>query len=291
MNPRITAAFVASIATAQLTAQDGAKLPSYQFEFGAGWSQSTTDTSPDIEINQYLVSGTYHLKPVALADHPWSEAAFLEHSTSVTASLAYAEFEAGGFSADGPLFGASVVYAEKETPFAAAFSFSVGTLDGDGGIDIDRTAMNARVGWWLMPNALIGAEVGRQEIEAGGMLDVEETRIGAFGKLVHDLREGRAVNAEVRFGVASVDDSVSDEDNIEFGLAGDFYFTPKYSAGVLLGLSSGDAASEEGTTLGVRGQAWFNPQVAAGVVFSTFNADDSSGADVDTIAVFLNLRF
>ena len=290
MNPRITAAIVISIATAELAAQEGARPRSYQFELGGGWTQSTADTSPDTETNQYQLSGTYHLKPDALADHPWSEAAFLEHSTSLTASLAFEKFEVGGFSADGPLFGAGFTFAEKETPFAASFRFSFGTLDGDGGVDIDLTDLDGRVGYWLMPNALIGVEIGKQEIEAGA-LDVETLRYAAFGKIVHDLREGRAINAEVRVGVASVDDGTSTDDNFEIGIAGDFYFTPQYSAGVLANLSFGDAASEEGTTLGLRGQAWFTPQFSAGVQFSTFHATDNNGVDEDTVSVFLSLRF
>jgi hypothetical protein len=291
MSTRITAAVVAAFAASPVAAQEGAKPPSYQFELVGAWSMSEADTSPDTEINQYLLVGTYHLKPVELADHPWNEAAFLEHSTSVSAFVDYADFEVGSFSADGLLYGVGFRYAEKQTPIAAELRFQLGSLDGDSGVDIDLNELNARIGYWVKPNALVGVDVGLEEVEAEPLLDVEVLRFGAFGKIVHDLGEGRAVNAEARFGVASVDDTFSDEENFEIGFAGDFYFTPQYSAGALVGLSFGDAVSEEGTTLGLRGSAWFSPRVALGAEVSTFLADDDAGADEDTLTVFLNLRF
>lgn len=290
MSTRICAAFVAAIAVAQLSAQDGG-LESYQVDLIGAWSFSETDTTPEIEQNTFLIGGTYHLKPVELADHPWNEAAFLEHSTSVTAMLSWSDFEIGAFSADGVTFGAGFRYADKETPVAADLSFQLGSLDGDGGVDIDLNEVNARIGYWLKPNAIVGVEVGIEEIEAETVFEIEELRFGAFGKIVHDLGEGRAVNAEARIGIAAVDDTVSDEENFELGVAGDFYFTPRYSAGALVNFSFGDAASEEGTTLGLRGSAWVTPQVAVGAQVTTFLAEDSAGADQDTFALFVNLRF
>lgn len=285
---RISAALFSAIAASALSAQDARH---YQVDLAGGWSRSKTDTSPDLEINQYRVGGTYHLKPVALADHPWSEAAFLEHSTSVSALLGFADFDVGSFSADGMVYGAGFRYADKETPVAAELNFSIGSLDGDGGVDIDLNDVNARVGYWLKPNVIVGVEAGLSETEANSVIDVDTLRVGLFGKLVRDLGDGTAVNGEAHFGMVSVDDSVSTDENVEFGVAGDFYFTPQYSVGALVDFSFGDAASEEGTTLGVRGTAWFSPRVALNLAATTFDAEDSSGVDQDTFAVFVNLRF
>jgi hypothetical protein len=287
---RITVAFVVAIAGGSLAAQEAAQQHKFQFEVLGGWVNSTTDTSPDVEINQYVVAGTYHLQPVMLADHPWSEAPFLEHSTWVSLGVSYTTFDVGSFSADGPLFGAGFRFADKQTPVAAEVNFSIGTLDGDAGIDIDRTIVNGSVGYWLKPNAIIGVDIGMEETEANSMLDVEELRYGIFGKVVHDLGSGRAINGEARLGVATIDDSTTKDDNFEVGIAGDFYFTPQYSAGALVEISTGDAVSAEGTTVGVRGTAWFTPQAALNVSFTTFMADDST-FDEDTLAVFFDLRF
>ena len=290
MSARNTAALVAAIAAGPLAAQDGARLQKFQFELIGGWARSETDTTPEIEINNYALAGVYHLKPVALADHPWSEAAFLEHSSAVSAGVNYADFEIGAFSADGPLFAAGFNFADKETPIAAALNFSIGTLEGDAGVDIDLTNVNGSIGYWVRPNAILGVDVGQEEIEAGGLLEVEEFRYGIFGKIVHDLGEGRAVNAEARVGMTTVDDTISEEDNVDAGFATDFYFTRQFSVGALVEFAFGDADTEEGTTLGVRGSAWLSPQAALNVEYTTFMAD-SNGNDEDTLAVGFNLRF
>src|SRR5262245_57514892 len=209
MNTTIKLALVVAAAAGPVAAQSGASPQSFQFELTGGWARSTTDTNPDIETNQYSLAGTYHLKPVALADHPWNEAAFLEHSSSVTAGVNYTTFDIGPFSADGPLFAAGFSFADKQTPFAAALNFSIGTLDGDGGIDIDLTNVNGSIGYWVRPNALIGVDVGLQDVEANSLLDVETVRYGIFGKIVHDLGEGRAINGAARVGITTVDDSTS----------------------------------------------------------------------------------
>jgi len=290
MRTRIVAGVVVAAATAHLAAQDPARVQSYQFELGAGWSMSTTDTSPEIEINQYVFAGTYHLKPVMLADHPWNEAAFLEHSTFVQAGAVFADFEIGNFSADGPLFLVGGTYAEKDTPIAASFNLQMGTLDGDAGIDIDLSEVNGRVGYWLTPNAILGVQVSLEQTEIETLIDVDTLSYGAFGKVVRDLGEGRAINAVAHIDL-SVDDGTTDEDNVEFGFAADFYFTPRYSVGALVDFSFGDAVSDEGTTLGVRGTAWFTPQLAFNLALATFVADDDAGSDEDTIGAFFTARF
>lgn len=279
-------------AAAQLAAQGPAQFTSYQIEVTGGWSMNSTDTSPDMELNQYFVAGTYHLKPVLLADHPWNEAAFLEHSTFVQAGLNFSDFEVGPFSADGPLFRVGGTYAEKDNPIAAQLNMQIGTLDGDAGIDIDLMSVNGRCGYWLQPNAIVGGQITLEKTEIDTMLDLDTLSFGAFGKIVHSLGEGRSVNAEAHLDLVSVDDGVSDEDNFEFGVAGDFYFTKQYSAGAFVEFSFGDAPSEEGITLGLRGTAWITPQFSVNAAFSTFMADDSTaGADEDFFTLFFTGRF
>jgi hypothetical protein len=167
----------------------------------------------------------------------------------------------------------------------------IGTLDGDGGVDIDRMAVNGRCGYWLQPNAIVGGQITFDQTEIGSSVDVDTLSIGAFGKIVHSLGEGRSVNAEAHLDLVSVDDGASDEDNVEFGVAGDFYFTKQYSVGAFVDLSFGDAVSEEGTTLGLRGTAWITPQWSVSASLSTFMADSNAGEDEDFFTVFFTGRF
>ena len=291
MRTGIVAGFVVAATTAQLAAQGAAQFTSFQIEAAGGWSLTSTDTSPDADLNEYFVTGTYHLKPVMLADHPWNEAAFLEHSTFVQAGLSYAELEVGNFSADGPLFRVGGTYADKDTPIAAQLNLQFGTLDGDAGTDVDRMSFGGRAGYWLMPNAIVGAALTLDSTEIGSV-DVDKMSFGAFGKIVHPLGEGRSVNGEAHLDFVSVDDGVSDDDNVEFGVAADFYFTKQYSVGALVNFSFGDVASEEGITLGLRGTAWITPQLSVNAALSTFMADDDTvGADQDFFSLFFTARF
>jgi len=290
MSARIVTCLAIAVTPAWLAAQGDTMRP-FQYEVTGGWAMTTMDTSPDIDINQYQVSGTYHLKPVALASGPWNEAAFLEHSTDVSVRAEYQTFEVGSFSAEGFVAGAGFRYAEKDKPIAAEFAFSLGSLDGDSGIDIDVSTIEARVGYWLRPNAILGVDFSRTETDASSLLDVEELRFGIFGKIVHDLGEGRAINGEARIGMDSIDDSVSTDENIEFAGSADFYFTPRYSAGALIAVSSGDSDAREGTTLGVRGSAWVTPQLAVDARYATFQASNNTGNDSDTFLIELTLRF
>lgn len=290
MNAQISAALAAALAAGSITAQDAPKS-SYQIELTAGFALTELDTSPEIEIRQFLLGGSYHLKPVALADHPWNEAAFLEHSTFVSAQVGYAEFEISSFDADGEVFGAGFRYAEKDTPVAAELAFSIGSLDGDAGLEIDLNEVSGRVGYWVKPNAIVGVSASFEEVEVQSALVNEVLRVGAFGKIVHDLGEDRAINVEADLGIASVDDGASEEENVELALASDFYFTPQYSAGALVALSFGDAVSEEGITFGLRGSAWFTPMFGGSVEVSRFNAEDSAGSDEDSLSIFASVRF
>jgi hypothetical protein len=289
MRTWILAVAAATIPAADVCTQGGPE--SFQIELSGGWSLNSIDTNPDIDITQVDIGGTYYLQPVALADHPWNEAAFLEHSMGVMAGLRYTKFEIAGFSADGPSIGVGFLYADKKQPVAAQFNFSFGTLDGDMGLDIDQTDVNAWAGYWLQPNALVGAAVDYGKTDAQGGLAIEELYFGAFGKIVHDLGEGRAINAEAHVGLTSVDVAGSSETNFDIGVEGDYYFTPRYSAGAILDFSFGDATSNEGTTIGVRGSAWISPQASVQAMYSKFSASDSLGADQDEFGISFKLRF
>ena len=280
---------LASVASSAL-AQGEAKFEKFQFELEGGWSQFKADTSPEFESTDLAVVGTYHLKPVALASNPWNEAAFLERSTFFQAGLDFAEVEQAGFSSDGVVYGLGGRYADKESPLAAEVTFLTGSLTGDA--DIDLSDLSGRVGYWCMSNAILGLSLGRATTEIETLPDVEVVSFGAFGKIVHDLGEGRAVNFAAELDFVSVDDTTSTEDNVEFGLLADYYFTQKVSLGAQAKISSGDNGASEGTTLGVRGSMWFTPQLSANASYSHFAVDDDAlGSDDDTISLFFLARF
>jgi hypothetical protein len=291
MRARILTTAAVAVFAGVAMAQERQQMKSFQIEATGGFSFREIDTGPDIEITQFEAMGTYYLAPVELKDHPWNEAAFLEHSMGVMAGLRWVDFEVGPFSADGPVVGAGFRYADKETPVAGEVNFSIGSLDGDMSTDVDITTFEGRGGYWLQSNAIVGAEFKYDELEVGGATLQEESYFGGFGKIVYDLGEGRAVNAEAGVGIASVEDAVSDEENFVIHIEGDYYFTPQYSAGALLDFSFGDSVSDEGVTFGLRGTAWINPMFSVMAEFTTFSADNDQGADSDEFGIFATFRF
>jgi hypothetical protein len=297
MDARTKAAAIAAITFATIamlaqntSAQNGSAQESYQTEVTGGYTWLESDTNPDIELTEAVIEGTYNFQPVSLKGHPWNEAAFLEHSMQAMVRLSYFDFEVGSASSDGLLYGGGYRYAAKDSPVAADVRFQTGTLDGSG-IDVDVTFLDASVGYWVKPNAIVGLAFALDELDPDGTFKIEETTVAAFGKIVHKLDDQRAVNAEARLGWTSVDTGTTDDDNFVLTLEGDYYFTPQYSAGAMLDVSVGDAESDEGTTLGVRGSAWFTPQVGVQVEYSRFWANDSQGADEDAVGLFLSVRF
>lgn len=282
---------VVAVVAVWMLAQGASAQESYQFEVTGGYTWFESDTNPDVEFNEALVEGTYNFKPVMLKDHPWNEAAFLEHSMQAMLNLSYSEFEVGSADADGLVYGAGFRYAEEDSPIAAEVRYRTGTLDGDFGIDVDVTSLEASAGYWLQPNAIVGLVFTLDQLDPDGSFKLEQTGIAAFGKIVHKLDTERAVNGEARVGWVSVDTGTDDDDNFEITLLGDYYFTPQYSVGALVDVSVGSADTEEGTTLGARASAWFTPQVGFRVQYSKFWASDSNGDDEDTLGLFLSVRF
>jgi hypothetical protein len=283
--------FLAMATLGQNTAaQSASAMDSYQGEVTVGYKWRDIDTNPDIELTDVLLEGIYNFEPVSLQGHPWNEAAFLEHSMQGMLSLAWSKFELSTFDADGLVYGAGYRYAAKDVPVAGEVIFKTGTLDGDMGLDVDLTYVDASLGYWVEPNAIAGIAFNYTDLDPDGTFKIEQTTVAAFGKIVHKLDDERAINAEARAGWTSVDTGTSDDGSIVLTLEGDYYFTPQYSAGALLDFQSGDANSQDGTTLGVRGSAWFTPQVGISVQYSKFWAD-GKGADEDGGGIYLSVRF
>ncbi len=263
----------------------------FQYEILSGWRSTTTDTNPDIDVNTLFVEGRYFFDAVSVGAHPRTEAAFLERAMYVAADIDYTRFEIGGFDADGPTVGAEFRYAKPDEQIAATAGFEYGSLSGDGGVDVDQWLIHGDLGYWLEDDMIIGGRFSREETEAGGLLNITETVFGAFGKVVRDIGDNRAINVEAHAQFVHVDPGSTDDVNFEIGAEGDFYFTPEYSGGAILNLSLGGADLRAGVTVGVRGAAWVTPTIAVNAELTHFEASDSNGADEDMFSVFGTFRF
>jgi hypothetical protein len=81
------------------------------------------------------------------------------------------------------------------------------------------------------------------------------------------------------------------EDNNEFKVSGEYYFTRMTSLGASASFNSGDDISDEGKALAIGFTHFFVPQFALNIGLSTFNADDSQTEDTDSISLVAIARF
>jgi hypothetical protein len=286
----LTRSFALSATLAALALNVASAADEYQWEAGLGVSQTTSDDSVDTKATAISAFGEYHLAPVKLADHPWEEAAFLEHSTFVDASVSYLTLKNDNIDADGAGIHVGFTYATPEFPLrlSAGVGFSK-VSDED---DIKTTVFDLDAGYWIKPELIVGLRLASSKISTDGVPDDnKELDISAYGKWVVTLNDEVAFNAEAELGRHSYDNGEKDS-NTAIEVAGDVYFRKQYGIGLSLGTESGDADAAEGTTIGIRGSAWFTQQIGVRVGYEKFTVkDDDFGVDDDTLFLEVVGRF
>lgn len=264
----------------------------YQWEVGLSYQTVTTDADPEAEWTTIAADGTYHvLGPVALADHPWEEAAFLEHSSFVSATLGMATLEWGPIDADGLTYGVAGRYAQPDVPVAVDLSLAWTSVeDDDFDFENDLFTWDLRAGYWIMPNLIAGLGYTATSLDDGSD-ETTDTEPYVWGKWVHGLNAELDLNVEAELG--RIDYDATDDKNLALVANGDVYFRKQYGVGLLLGNEVGDAESEEGRTVGIRGSAWFTPNIGVRAQYAMFAAanDDEGGVDSDTVGLEVVGRF
>ncbi len=111
-------------------------------------------------------------------------------------------------------------------------------------------------------------------------------RYGLSYKTVQSLDVTSYYRVIAEIDLINKSDSYSvEEDNVELGISGAYYFTRMTSLGAGIMFNSGDDVSDEGRTPRVGFTHFFSPQVAFNINLSRFNADDSQTEDTDSILV------
>ena len=284
-----TRAIALSATLAALTLNVASAADEYQWEAGLGFTQNTDDASNETTVTTIAANGEYHFLPVKLGDHPWEEAAFLEHSTFVEAHLGYVTAEDNTLDASGPLIAVGFTYATPEFPVRLSAGLGYSTVE-DGSFEIKTTVIELEAGYWIKPELIAGLRLVNSKSDFG-TADEKEVGISAFGKWVFSMNDDLAFNTEAELGQNSYDNGSKDS-NIVVGVAGDVYFRQQYGVGLSLASESGDAVGAEGMTVGVRASSWFTDQIGARVGYDMFAAsDDAAGVDDSTISLEVVGRF
>ena len=283
------------VATLTLLAGGAHAADEYRWELGLGYTVATADTDLEPEATELSGRVRYHLlAPVSLANGPWEESEFLEHSTWLEAHAGRATLEAGAFEADGPTYGAAGRYAAKDVPVAVDGAIAWRSVeDDDSEATLDAFSWQARAGYWIMPNLIAGLGYSSITNEFEAEFDstsTTDTALFAWGKWVHPLRADLDLNLEAEAGQIWYDDE--DGENLTATLEADLYVLKRYGIGLLVGTESGDVAESEGDTLGVQASAWLTEHIGLRAGYSTFAAsDEEEGADLDAYFGELVARF
>jgi hypothetical protein len=198
--------------------------------------------------------------------------------------------------ANGPLF--SINYVTKTDGFIIGAVYSTQDVEVDPDVitgDIKTTGIE--VGKYLNDSSAIrftymnsDTEVRSNVSSLAASLDIDSYKL-AF-KTVQPLYNTSYYLFSAGVELINKNDSTSvKEDNNEFSIFGEYYFTSMTSLGVGALYNSGDDVSDEGLTLGIVGTHFLTQQIALEISFSKFNADDSQAEDIDSISADVIARF
>lgn len=227
----------------------GAQADDYRFELDGSFDRLGVDDSPDADI--FSVGGTFYLEPVPTDGLPLAEAAFLNRSSFVNASLSRVDF--AGENAD--LFDASFGYYIPNTMFYGRIG--VTKVDEDIGLD-DDTVVNGTFGVTPIDGLLVSTDFTEDGWDPNATAKY-------VGKLGND-----------HYYAATVSVLDPDEDDVDIGLGFDYYLDHT--------LSVGGAVSSGSDSVTVRAEKFFMQNFAVG-------GRASFGDDAEVIGVTVKWRF
>jgi Putative general bacterial porin len=217
----------------------GALADDYRAEVGLDFTHTQAKITGTPDIDALGVAGTYYFSPVSTDGLPFSEAAFLNRSSFVSARAS--RIEAGDFEADIYDFGAG--YYLPGTMFYGELGVSYSKDFGS----YDTTYVSGRFG--ITP--LDGLQITT-------FFDEDGWDPNLSAKYVGKLPNAHFYAA----GISLVD---VDDDDVEVGLEFDYFFDPTFSVGTVV--------SEHAWA--VRAEKFFTPSFAVGA--NVFAGDGNLG--------------
>lgn len=277
----------------------------FNFEASTGFLNREND---NYEIRDYGLIATSYFKKVALGDHPWAEAAFMEHASNISVPAGIRQIEIlDSEDGDGSVLGAEVTYIHPIQPIYANVSFFKTGVEFDTSNDeLSMNEYNLGIGMFIRDNLLIALGYGHEKEElkdqALGVYEVKNNLYSVSTKWVNEIGNGTALNLEAGIGLDKYDESFKvgsntlsfkDGSNTVLGVGADYYFNPKMSVGTGLALNTRKDMNvdDEGNTFEIRSAIFFNPRFSVRAAFEQFFADNDNSEDEQTISLNLSTRF
>lgn len=240
-----------------------------------------------IDVTTLGVTGELFFEPVRTANHPYREAAFLERIGSGILTLQNIDIDNVG---DGPLFGIGVNYARPGFPFVFRADYQRSDIDFDTGGSEKDDEFRLRAGNYFSDGLLAGVEYDSLKSDPDMGNEVTTTGYGLFAKYVGPMI-GQTVGLDGAIGTEKHETGDTSADNLKIAVSGDYYFTRAISAGLGLGVNSGDDEATEGTTWTVRGDYFFTPRYSVRVSYAMFSNDNAGFEDENTLDAVVAARF
>ena len=271
---------------------------SYQTELSVGYEKEDADSSTNKVTG---LSAEIYFSPVNTDNKPLAQAAFLDKSSSVSIGYInlkteYQNSSLNSIDSKGPNFG--INYITETNSFILGALYSTNDIETDPSLVTgDLTIAGISIGKYLNDSSAVifsytssDTEVQNTVPSQSANLDIEYYGLSYNTVQSLDATSYYRVSAEIELINKSDSDSV-EEDNVELGILGEYYFTRMTSLGAGIMFNSGDNVSDEGKSFGVGFTHFFSPQVAFDITLSRFNADDSQTEDADSISVGVIARF
>ena len=207
----------------------------YRWELGGAYSHGSVDselktpngtTKNDTDIDVGNICGTFYLWEVDTSKGPLGEAAFLDHSSSITIGFTDGEVDFSDFdNDDGQNYSVSTRYvAEGPGWQLSGLIVDLGyerQEPGDQEIDI----YNVGVGYYVTPKTTVVASYEQTNVNNGG--DVDTYRLD--GKHLWSLSGDGAITAELGYGRTTIK-NLDDVD--AYLVAGKWYLNKSLSFGL-----------------------------------------------------------
>ena len=248
----------------------------YKWEVDADYTTGEySGNFDDTEFDNAGISGSYFFGGVNNTKGPYSEAAFLDHASDITASYKYREIDDNGIDVDGDEYGISGRYVTDGAGWILQGSYTrLEPVDAE----IDTYTIGA--GKYLGENTTLLANYWNGDVDDGGDTDGASVGLEHFWAL-----SSGGIKLEGNYGFVNVDDA----DDIDiYNLTGTWYVNNNLGFGA--GYGNFDAGGFEAEQYTAFAEWFVTKGIAANLEYVHQELDDTD-FEVDSIALGVRLRY
>jgi hypothetical protein len=262
-----------------------------------GINHSESEDDDNDKDKHTNVNLEFYFTPVERNNHPWREAAFLEHAASVEFEVGKRSLEPEGSETyDGPSFFIGGTYASKSNPLIVSLAYANEDISADFGAfgksKRETSGYGLGLGAYISKGLAFQAfyvdtEV-KDTVEIAPVLNTEYNLVqyGVRAKYVQVFANSQALNIELNGSIFDYEEQGNpSESNNSVEIDATYYINQKVGVFGMLDLRSGDTDSYKGTEYGVGVDAFVIENLSFTLEYKTFNADSSNGVDEDQWSV------